>query len=157
MEIIAKAHILYNSVTYKPGDRMPNNNPEMIKAWKKAGTVEVIEDKKKPHGKNNGSGRNKRGSSNTPASTAKNFSPESKSTKIENDVPDNGEPEGSNNDGDTTEFYTKEQLDKLSSKAAIVEYAESIGLPSLDTSLHKPEIIDKVLTYIEEVKKDDDV
>lgn len=155
MEIIAKAHILYNSVTYKPGDRLPNNNPEMVEAWKKAGTVEVIEDKKEPHGKNNGSNRNKNGSSNTTTSTTKNSSSDDKSQETGNDVSDNGDPEDSNSD--TPEFYNEEQLGKLPSKAAIAEYAESIGLPDLDTNLHKPELIDKVLAYIEEVKKGNDV
>lgn len=155
MEIIAKAHILYNSVTYKPGDRLPNNNPEMVEAWKKAGTVEVIEDKKEPHGKNNGSNPNKNGSSNTTTSTTKNLSSEGKNPETGNDVRGNGDPEGSNSD--TTEFYNEEQLGKLPSKAAIAEYAESIGLPGMDTNLHKQELIDKVLAYIKEVKKDDDV
>lgn len=155
MEIIAKAHILYNSVNYKPGDRLPNNNPEMVEAWKKAGTVEVIEDKKEPHGKNNGSNRSKNGSSNTTTSTTKNSSSDDKSQETGNDVPDNGDPEGSNSDA--AKFYTEEQLGKLPSKAAIAEYAESIGLPNLDTNLHKPELIDKVLAYIEEVKKGNDV
>ena len=42
MKIIAKVPILYNSVTYKPGDELPNNNPEMTKAWKEAGTGRTI-------------------------------------------------------------------------------------------------------------------
>lgn len=74
-----------------------------------------------------------------------------------------GDPEGEDDipeedlKDDIPELYTEEQLNKLPSKAAIAEYAESIGLPDLNTNLHKPELIDKVLAYIEEVKKDDDV
>lgn len=52
------------------------------------------------------------------------------------------------------EFFTEEQLKKLPSKAAIISYAESIGLPGLDEKLHKPELIDAVLAYIEEVEDD---
>lgn len=137
MKVIAKAHILYNSVTYKPEDELPNNNPEMVKAWKKAGTVEVIEDKKE-------------------ANEKKSFS-DSKSPKTGNDNPGNGDPEGSNSDDDTPEFYTEEQLGKLPSKAAIAEYADSIGLSNLDTNLHKSELIDKVLEYIEEVRSSNDI
>lgn len=143
MKIIAKAHILYNSVTYKPGDELPNNNPEMVKAWKEAGTVEVIEDKKE--------------SSNTDPSAMKNPSPDGKSPETGNDTQGNGDPEGSNSDADTPKFYTKEQLDKLPSKAAIAEYAESIGLSDLNTKPHKSELINEVLAYIEEVKKSNDV
>lgn len=66
-------------------------------------------------------------------------------------------PEGENPEDDVPELYTEEQLNKLPSKTAIAEYAESIGLPGLDTKLHKPELIDKVLEYIEEVQKRDDV
>ncbi len=157
MKIIAKAHILYNSVTYNPGDELPNNNPEMVKAWKEAGTVEVIEDKKEPHGENNGSSQNKNGSSNTDSSAMKNPSPDGKSPETGNDTPGNGDPEGSNSDNNTPEFYTEEQLGKLPSKAALAEYAESIGLPDLDTKLHKSELINKVLAYIEEAQKSDDV
>ena len=36
---IAQAYILYNSTQYKPGDKVPTNNPEMLEAWLKAGTV----------------------------------------------------------------------------------------------------------------------
>lgn len=157
MKVIAKAHILYNSVTYKPGDELPNNNPEMVEAWKKAGTVEVIEDKKEQHGKNNGSSQNKSKSSNTDPSAMKNPSPDGKSPETGNDTPGNGDPEGSNSDDNTPEFYTEEKLGKLPSKAAVAEYAESIGLPDLDTNLHKSELINKVLAYIEEAKKSDDV
>lgn len=52
------------------------------------------------------------------------------------------------------EFFTEEQLKKLPSKAAVISYAESIGLPGLDEKLHKPELIDEVLAYIAEVEDD---
>ena len=52
------------------------------------------------------------------------------------------------------EFFTEEQLKKLPSKAAVISYAESIGLPGLDDKLHKPELIDTVLAYIEEMQND---
>ncbi len=67
----------------------------------------------------------------------------------EPDIPDE-EP-----DPGVPELYTEEQLKKMRSKRAIVEYAESIGLSGLDESLNKGELIDKVLVYIEEVMKDD--
>lgn len=60
-----------------------------------------------------------------------------------------------NSGTDVPEFYTEEQLKKLKSKAAIAEYAESIGLPGLDTNLHKTELIDKVLAYIAGVMNDE--
>lgn len=59
-------------------------------------------------------------------------------------------------DGDgVPELYTEGQLKKLGNKAAIVEYAESIGLPGLDVNRHKTELIDDVLAYIAEVDGDD--
>ncbi|MCM1245920.1 MAG: hypothetical protein NC293_09800 [Roseburia sp.] len=125
MKVVAKVHILYNSVTYKPGEELPNNNPEMVKAWIEAGTAEVVEDPK-----------------------------DSEAGDQDGDLPD---PEDGIPEDDVPELYTEKQLDKLSSKSAIVEYAESIGLSGLDVNLHRPELIDKVLAYIEEVQKSDDV
>lgn len=58
-------------------------------------------------------------------------------------------------DGGELEFLTEDRLKKLGSKAAIVEYAESIGLSGLDVNEHKTELIDRVLAYIDEVLKDD--
>ncbi len=116
MKIIAKVPILYNSVNYKPGDELPNNNPEMTKAWKDAGTAEIIYDKEESSG------------GETP-------NPDT----IKGNIP---------------EFYTEEQLGKLKSKADIIDYAESIGLSGLDANLHRPELIDKVLEYIEEVQNE---
>lgn len=55
------------------------------------------------------------------------------------------------------EFYTEEQLDKLKSKSDIINYAESIGLSGLDINLHRPELIDKVLAYIEEVQQNENL
>ncbi len=70
------------------------------------------------------------------------------------DPPD--DPDDDENSGaDVPEFYTEEQLKKLKSKAAIAEYAESIGLTGLDTNLHKTELIDKVLAYIAGVMNDE--
>lgn len=56
-------------------------------------------------------------------------------------------------DDEIPQFYTEEQLNKLKSKADIISYAESIGLAGLDVNLHRPELIDKVLAYIDEVQK----
>lgn len=84
------------------------------------------------------------------------------SDQTELDVKD-GDPEGKDDipeedlKDDIPELYTEEQLNKLSNKDAIAEYAESIGLSGLDVKLHRSEMIDKVLAYIEEVKKSDDV
>lgn len=40
MELIAKTSILYKAHLYSAGDALPQNNPEMVKAWKDAGTAE---------------------------------------------------------------------------------------------------------------------
>ncbi len=58
-------------------------------------------------------------------------------------------------DGRKLEFLTEDKLKKLGSKAAIVEYAESIGLSGLNVNEHKTELIDQVLAYIDEVLKND--
>lgn len=123
MKIIAKVPILYNSVTYKPGDELPNNNPEMTKAWKEAGTVKIIYDKEESSGG-------------------------------EDDNFSSGEKELDTAKDNMPEFYTEEQLGKLKSKSDIIDYAESIGLSGLDANPHRPELIDKVLKYIEEVQNE---
>lgn len=69
----------------------------------------------------------------------------------EDKLPENEIPEDELPEDDVPELYTEEQLNKLPSKAAIVEYAESIGLSGLNANLHKPELIDKVLEYIDGV------
>ncbi len=56
---------------------------------------------------------------------------------------------------DVPEFYSEAQLGKLKSKSDIVNYAESIGLSGLDVNLHRPELIDKVLAYIEEAQQNE--
>lgn len=89
--------------------------------------------------------------------------PAAKKSRREVPEEDIGDPENSGNDcpeadgGEDVvpELYTEEQLKKLGSKAAIVEYAESIGLMGLDVNRHKTELIDVVLTYIAEVESDD--
>ncbi len=65
------------------------------------------------------------------------------------------DPDDANND--MPEFYTEEQLDKLKSKSDIIDYAESIGLTGLEVNLHRPELIDKVLAYIEEVQQNGNI
>ena len=78
--------------------------------------------------------------------------------KIEKDIEsvfpedNNFDPDDANDD--MPEFYTEEQLDKLKSKSDIIDYAESIGLTGLEASLHRPELIDKVLSYIEETQNE---
>lgn len=86
--------------------------------------------------------------------------PAAKKSRHEVPEEDNADPEDScqepDDDGDDVPaLYTEEQLKKLGSKAAIVEYAESIGLMGLDVNRHKTELIDVVLTYIAEVEGDD--
>lgn len=78
--------------------------------------------------------------------------------KIEKDI-ESVFPEDNNFDPNDAkdnipEFYTEEQLGKLKSKSDIIDYAESIGLSGLDANLHRPELIDKVLAYIEEVQSE---
>lgn len=62
------------------------------------------------------------------------------------------DPEEDDGEEEKLEFFTEEQLKKLPSKAAVISYAESIGLTGLDEKLHKPELIDAVLAYIAEVE-----
>lgn len=73
---------------------------------------------------------------------------------IESVFPNDNEfdPDAANDD--LPEFYTEEQLDKLKSKSDIIDYAESIGLTGLEVNLHRPELIDKVLAYIEEAQNE---
>lgn len=66
-------------------------------------------------------------------------------------VPD--EEEGA--DTSVPELLDEKQLKKMRSKAAIIEYAESIGLSGLDANLTKVELIDKVLEYIAGVMEND--
>lgn len=131
MKIIAKVPILYNSINYKPGDELPVNNPEMTKAWKDAGTVEIIHDEKEGAG----------------------------DTTLDKQVllPNEKTPDPDEVKDDMLEFYTEEQLDKLKSKSDIINYAESIGLTGLEASLHRPELIDKVLAYIEEFQQNGNI
>lgn len=145
MKIIAKVPILYNSVTYKPGDELPNNNPEMTKAWKEAGTVKIIYDKEDNSGReddNSSSGEKE------PVITI---------PKEQVICPDGETPAPDTIKDNMPEFYTKEQLDKLKSKSDIIDYAESIGLSGLDVNLHRPELIDKVLAHIEEVRQNENL
>ncbi len=135
MKIIAKVPILYNSANYKPGDELPSNNPEMTKAWKDAGTVEIIYDEKE-------------GAGDTTLDKQV-LLPDEKNPDPNEKTPDPGKAKD-----DMPEFYTEEQLDKLKSKSDIIDYAESIGLSGLEVSLHKPELIDKVLEYIEEIQNE---
>lgn len=53
------------------------------------------------------------------------------------------------------ELLDEKQLKKMKSKAAIIEYAESIGMSELDANLMKVELIDKVLEYIAGVMEND--
>lgn len=145
MKIIAKAPILYNSVTYKPGDELPNNNPEMTKAWKEAGTAEIVYDKEDNSG----------GEDDNPSSGEK--EPDITIPEEQAIYPDGETPNPDTIKDNIPEFYTEEQLGKLKSKSDIIEYAESIGLSGLDANLHRPELIDKVLTYIEEVQQSENI
>ena len=138
MKIIAKVPILYNSVNYKPGDELPSNNPEMTKAWKDAGTVEMICDEKEGVGDT--------------TLDEQVLLPDEKIPDPNEKTPDPDEAKD-----DLLEFYTEEQLDKLKSKSDIINYAESIGLTGLEVSLHRPELIDKVLAYIEEVQQNENI
>lgn len=138
MKIIAKAPILYNSVNYKPGDELPVNNPEMTKAWKDAGTVEIIYDEKE-------------GAGDTTLDKQVQL-PDEKIPDPNEKTPDPDEAKD-----DLPEFYTEEQLGKLRSKADIINYAESIGLTGLEENLHRTELIDKVLAYIEEVQQNGNI
>lgn len=76
---------------------------------------------------------------------------------IESVFPNDNEfdPDAANDD--LPEFYTEEQLGKLRSKADIINYAESIGLTGLEENLHRTELIDKVLAYIEEVQQNGNI
>lgn len=141
MKIIAKVPILYNSVTYKPGDELPNNNPEMTKAWKEAGTVKIIYDKKESSG----------GEDDNFSSGEK--EPDTATPEEKVIYPDGETPAPDTIKDSMPKFYTEEQLGKLKSKADIIGYAESIGLSGLDANLHRPELIDKVLAHIEEIQK----
>ena len=141
MKIIAKVPILYNSVNYKPGDELPSNNPEMTKAWEGAGTVEIIYDKEESSG----------GEDNDFPSEEK--EPDTTTPEEQVICPDGETP----NPDTIPEFYTEEQLGKLKSKSDIIDYAESIGLTGLEANLHRPELIDKVLAYIEEVQQNENI
>lgn len=37
--LTARVHILYNGRQYKPGDRLPTNNPAYVSAWIKVGSA----------------------------------------------------------------------------------------------------------------------
>lgn len=52
---------------------------------------------------------------------------------------------------DKIDLLGEEELKKLSNKKAIMQYAESIGMDPMEESLTRPEMIDKVLAYQEEV------
>ena len=41
--LTAKTYILYNSHQYKPGEQLPANNPDMMKAWLEAGTAAWVD------------------------------------------------------------------------------------------------------------------
>lgn len=57
------------------------------------------------------------------------------------------------NDDETEkiDMLSEDELKKLSSKKAIMQYAESIGMEPMEESMTRPEMIDKVLAYQEEV------
>lgn len=54
-------------------------------------------------------------------------------------------------EADKIDMLSEEELKKLSSKKAIMQYAESIGMEPMEESMTRPEMIDKVLAYQEEV------
>lgn len=65
---------------------------------------------------------------------------------------DTTDEEISNDDEtDKIDMLSEEELKKLSSKKAIMQYAESIGMEPMEESMTRPEMIDKVLAYQEEV------
>ena len=59
--------------------------------------------------------------------------------------------ESSETEDDKIDLLGEEELKKLSNKKAIMQYAESIGMDPMDEALTRPEMIDKVLAYQEEV------
>lgn len=59
--------------------------------------------------------------------------------------------ESSEPEDDKIDLLGEEELKKLSNKKAIMQYAESIGMDPMDEALTRPEMIDKVLAYQEEV------
>ena len=59
--------------------------------------------------------------------------------------------ESSETEDDKIDLLGEEELKKLSNKKAIMQYAESIGMDPMEESLTRPEMIDKVLAYQEEV------
>ncbi len=142
MKIIAKVPILYNSVTYKPGDELPNNNPEMTKAWEEAGTAKIIYDKEENSGGED---------DDFPSGEEE---PDTATPEEQVICPDGETPNPDTIKDNIPNFYTEEQLGKLKSKADIIDYAGNIGLSGLDANLHRPELIDKVLEYIEEVQNE---
>ncbi len=64
---------------------------------------------------------------------------------------DTAEQESSETEDDKIDLLGEEELKKLSNKKAIMQYAESIGMDPMDEALTRPEMIDKVLAYQEEV------
>ena len=52
---------------------------------------------------------------------------------------------------DKIDMLGEAELKKLSSKKAIMQYAESIGMDPMEEAMTRPEMIDKVLAYQEEV------
>ena len=43
-KLIAKVPILFGVHTYQPGDFLPEVNPELTEAWKRAGSCEAMEE-----------------------------------------------------------------------------------------------------------------
>lgn len=41
---LAQTYILYNSTQYKPGDKLPTNDPKMLKAWLEARTAAWVDE-----------------------------------------------------------------------------------------------------------------
>ena len=64
---------------------------------------------------------------------------------------DTAEDSSSDEEEDKIDMLGEEELKKLPSKKAIMQYAESIGMDPMDEALTRPERIDKVLAYQEEV------
>ena len=62
-----------------------------------------------------------------------------------------GQESSETDEDDKIDLLGEEELKKLSNKKAIIQYAESSGMDSMDEALTRPEMIDKVLAYQEEV------
>ncbi len=59
---------------------------------------------------------------------------------------------GTESTNDSVEFLNVEQLKKLRTKAKLIEYAESIGLESLDKDKSVDELISTISEYVDELQ-----